>query len=702
MKPLYKKIAVIFLLGLICMTLIPAMPVAHAGSRPLDPGSVAGGISVQTYSGSDWFGIEDAIFGLLSAVQYGIGKMSQATASAVRWMIDFSMTVMDWPVVKSGFEVTLSFVNLLFVMAVIIIAFKMILQVGGHDDKKLLTHIILAALLVNFSMVIAGFLLDISNVLTNFFIKDIDGIALMGAFNPQRFNQAFGATGFAGFWVAIAQILFTIVIAGIILITISAVFIMATIRTVIVAGLLLLMPLTWGLWIFPSHDMQSHFSSWWKNFIKYGVTYLPTLTFFLWLAITTAGNVEFSPSTTAASAAMTGWGAKTISSLMQLVLVIGIIVFGLKASAEAGGIGADLGMSMAKGTGKRVASWSGRAALNARIPGLGGDKTLRGLGKSSAGLGSRLITNTWLKYIPGSMGLANKASESAHYEHNIEEFMKEKLSHMSYEQARDYNPTTDIGRAAKLKYLASLGKTSDFIGDPHGGGQARMEEMLQASMRMNHKVPGVHGNPNDAPLDIEEIKKAVEASPALAASMGIRSVTEQIGRMSSSKIADLHHSNFNMATPEGRELIAAVGNNAAAVKSLMTNGTDMAKEAFRVGIAALNTNTGMPIDPATGAAVVSPLQRINPALVGFSDDIRVADEEIKRLISNGAQSTSHPDHRLLNNEKGARQRAITNIETIVSGLAAGQRATVAGIISGEAVMRQVVARDTGNVINSNP
>lgn len=65
--------------------------------------------------------------------------------------------------------------NIFFIIALLYIAFKTVLDMGGHN-KKLIGNIIIFALLINFSLFATKVVIDVSNVLTMVFYAQIDAV----------------------------------------------------------------------------------------------------------------------------------------------------------------------------------------------------------------------------------------------------------------------------------------------------------------------------------------------------------------------------------------------------------------------------------------------------------------------------------------------------------------------------------------------
>ncbi len=83
------------------------------------------------------------------------------------------------PVIENGLRVTQSFVNMLLVVVLVYVAVSIALRLGREGEaKKLLVRLILVALLVNFTPVFCGLIVDASNIVMNYFLVGIeDGIS---------------------------------------------------------------------------------------------------------------------------------------------------------------------------------------------------------------------------------------------------------------------------------------------------------------------------------------------------------------------------------------------------------------------------------------------------------------------------------------------------------------------------------------------
>lgn len=235
-------------------------------------------------------------------------------------VLQLNMNIIKSNMVGSGFTITLSLANLGFVLAIIIIAIATILRYQSYALKQTLWKLVAAAVLVNFSLVISGAILNFSDTLSLYFLNSINpsgsdssyvnfASTLAGSFGPQRIffagNQGTSATGlgtggsvdawagggqtFAGALTFILNIFFPTIFLAVAVIALGGLFIMLLIRYIYIGILLILMPMAWLLWIFPATAGQ--WKKWWSKFIEWTM-FAPIVLFFIWLSILTMGGSD--------------------------------------------------------------------------------------------------------------------------------------------------------------------------------------------------------------------------------------------------------------------------------------------------------------------------------------------------------------------------------------------------------------------------
>lgn len=77
---------------------------------------------------------------------------------------DFKQNIENIGVVNQGYKIILNVANMIFIFILLYIAINMILGIGSGDIKKLLTNIIVVALLMNFSLFMTKVIIDASNI----------------------------------------------------------------------------------------------------------------------------------------------------------------------------------------------------------------------------------------------------------------------------------------------------------------------------------------------------------------------------------------------------------------------------------------------------------------------------------------------------------------------------------------------------------
>lgn len=412
--------------------------------------------------------VQYLILGLLSVIGSLFGWILGAMTSLTLWAIgDLGIKITTHAAVSEGFKISLAVANIVFVVAVIMIAFATIIRWHEYEAKKLLSKLIITALLVNFSLLAAGLMLDASNVFTNFFITQdkVSAGAIGSALSPQAFSapaaygsslntpsdilarvraayaaamddtvlpdgqqifnaksryryflgggvpgetitqaamsreefereilnndarlaqalasggaadnlpgEAFGEVDISEMWKSfldlLPRVIFSVFATFIAMITMVAMFVMALIRNIWVIVLLIVMPVAWSMRVLPK--FEQYWQKWWEKFLNWGILYLPTVSFFLYLAVQAADSTRNSLSGPGTSTTFGGvvngtlktagflgesvnGGPSLISSLVLMLIVIGIMIAGLKIAQAMGAGVAGVAASLA-GKGSR-------------------------------------------------------------------------------------------------------------------------------------------------------------------------------------------------------------------------------------------------------------------------------------------------------------------------------------------------------------
>lgn len=302
-----------------------------------------------------------------------VGGAGQVERAGNQWAItrgggNTAVLLIAWNMVKN-------WANMIIVLLLIASAAMMILRLWADKAKKLLTDVIILALLINFSIVFVGLIIDASNVITKTLIVGAEQEVLIikqidKAWNAvaRPLNKPIDFRGVANY-LAIAGLLdLMYLIAAFVLLAFSLIVIQ---RYIVLAILFVLSPLAFAFRIFPHESATGLWNSWWQNFLKYCFMLVPAA-FFLRLSSEILVALD--------------WGElrkpENLTVLVfNFIIVMGFLVAGLIITKRSMGpmVGAVMGMAtkIATGTvglaaGAAASLGLGAAKLTARQTGVAG------------------------------------------------------------------------------------------------------------------------------------------------------------------------------------------------------------------------------------------------------------------------------------------------------------------------------------------
>src|SRR5581483_5694644 len=264
------------------------------------------------------------------------------------------------------------YANMLIVLGLIVIAVATIIQFRAYEAQKILPILIIVALLVNFSVVLVGFFIDLSNVAFGTFsgakqselILKINGVwdNVVLPIRVVDFNTLLKFVGLNAVF-EIIYIIVTIALLWFIVILIE--------RYVILAILFILSPLAFVFFVFPIS--RGLWNRWWNTFLKWCFAGLGGA-FFLNLSISVLVQFEqlgfFNP---------TADPVFVQRFIFAVLIVIAILIIGLRITVKSAGPAAEMAMGLAKAAGVFAL---GAVTGGAAVIGLG---ALRGVGVGAKG-----------------------------------------------------------------------------------------------------------------------------------------------------------------------------------------------------------------------------------------------------------------------------------------------------------------------------
>ena len=607
-----KRHKILFLI-LLLLTILPSF--AEAGEftylsnqilAAVDD-SLAAGIYTITY----WFGYIGGIVFTLAGFLIRIG-------------LELNANLIYSPLVQVGWQISRDFANLLLVIAIIVTAFGTILRIENYSYKKLLPAIIGIALLINFSLSIAGIFVDATGVVSNFFMakstpqntSDVNAFAanlnaalglqkLMdpGGLDPEKTGMGatdfkFGATSFRVLGALFFVVVFTILGAGTMLILAGAIIA----RYIALALLLIVLPLALMTFAFPK--FRDKWGEWQGKFFEY-LFFLPVSLFFIYLTIVFLANFRDDPNgifTVIAKAENSGlynFIQNLAGSVAEIAIVIGLLAGNLIISKKISGSAKDMVADSSYAIFKKIKSRStkiGKGLVR---------KPLKGAGAVGGGIGLRLASR--LPVVGGAARsyLANrKAKEEEDKKDLVSSYQESRLKNLSDTELYGYSEMGALAKAAKLSELSKRGKLDDFLDGRGEDREKSLKPFISASKKMNsHKEllktqPDLAGEFAEAGETVAEaIEKAVnKLSPKDSLEIAT-SALKKVEVAMSLKINQLKEIAKN-ATPEKKQV----------VQETITNYLEIEMPLLRHEI----TTSGLPVD----IKALARLQKIEDEITG--------------------------------------------------------------------------------------
>lgn len=318
------------------------------------------------------------------------------------WLIDMS-SFTKMPVVQVGWKVSRDFANLFFIAILIYLAFSTILKLKDSSSiQKTLFKVIVIAVLINFSLMICGIIIDFSQMLFKYFIF---GNLPAGSKDSAHFTEIFAnALRIKDFWTptmteaqqgagttlltVFAQLVFVVVFIFVLVIVLGSLVLTLLVRNFWLWTLLILAPLAWFFGVMPLPALSKYAKDWWNKFLQWSFV-APIMAFFVFLAMTVSihstelQQTNVLPSQQAQeqvadqngifSYAFNKQSAFNPFNLMQMFLVIGFLMTGLYVGNSMGSKAAGAAQRLISRTGKGVKGYMSR-------------KTTQGIGRVGGGV----------------------------------------------------------------------------------------------------------------------------------------------------------------------------------------------------------------------------------------------------------------------------------------------------------------------------
>jgi len=264
-------------------------------------------------------------------------------------------------IVREGAGIVRDVTNLLFIVAIIIVAFALILRIEPYASKakEIIPKMIIAALLINFSVVLVTPIIDFSQVITQSFVSAVPGnFSDMISFGGKIYslwqpNDAWYTKALSAIVATFDQVLNLFMANAVLLVlifTIIAGAIFMIIRVIYLWILLIFSPITWLLWALPS--TKQYWDKWWSEFMSW-TFFAPIYTFMLYLVIrliqldVIGTELQIGANTTGLDASTTVFFANP-TIIFQYVAIVGMSIASLFIAKKTGVYGADGALKLGK------------------------------------------------------------------------------------------------------------------------------------------------------------------------------------------------------------------------------------------------------------------------------------------------------------------------------------------------------------------
>jgi len=248
--------------------------------------------------------VENMLQGIAFLAWQGASGLLTLFSNIFTQVLDYTSEIMSEDAVYKGWKTTRDIVNMFFILGLIVIAFATILRIESYGMKSLLPKLIIIAILINFSFLACGVIVDASHIIANTFTeaitnKDTSGentqklgvggkiqAAIINAPDPEKKIEPGNIESDIDIVLAILMQAGTMFVAATILL-IGAILLIIRLGAIWI--LIILAPFAWFFGIFPSLKHMN--SKWWNNFLKYAF-FAPIYIFFVYLGLHISNEIS--------------------------------------------------------------------------------------------------------------------------------------------------------------------------------------------------------------------------------------------------------------------------------------------------------------------------------------------------------------------------------------------------------------------------
>ncbi len=236
--------------------------------------------------------IANAVFLLFFKIFIEIGNLIlQLSLLILNWVLSDGFIPWSYtnaannPIINIGWTLTRDLANMSFIVILVAIGLGTALKLGEYQVQKTLPTLIIIALLINFTPVFLGLMVDAANITMNFFLAKVSGLDAWGRASESQsalIMQTLKSGGAVlGLVPAIFQVMMLVAINIFSAAIIAAFAGLFLIRYIAIWLLVILSPIVFAMYILPS-TRKMYWNQWWKQFTQWTIIGIPAA-FFLYL-----------------------------------------------------------------------------------------------------------------------------------------------------------------------------------------------------------------------------------------------------------------------------------------------------------------------------------------------------------------------------------------------------------------------------------
>lgn len=231
------------------------------------------------------------------------------------------------PIIAIGWTFLRDITNMFFILGLAYIGLATSLDITDFKTKKIFGNILIIALLINFTPIICGVVVDLSNLLSKFFLEDADFTKIVNVYQNFQGGVSAAAKDFLGGTTLVRSLILILygLLGSIVLLLFALLFL---IRAPIIWILVILSPLAFFSWIFPQ-TKKMIWDKWWNMFLQWSIIVIPA-SFFLYLSQAVIAEKDALLTTTG----LTDPAGGILISLAPYFVALMFMIFGFMISLQ--------------------------------------------------------------------------------------------------------------------------------------------------------------------------------------------------------------------------------------------------------------------------------------------------------------------------------------------------------------------------------